>query len=184
MRLVLANVIIWSAAGLVAFEAISPNPTLISSDPGAEVSTIRIAYETLEVPSPSVAMVDTIAARPLFTPNRRPPAEREVVAGSDRPRFRLTGIGGVADGLTAHIAGADGKVGLYVVGQVVDGWTVAEVRKDGAALSRQGKRFELTFTSHLADPPTAKAASTVEAGGGAASTETPLNLFTGNVDQD
>lgn len=84
-------------------------------------------------PDPIDQMVETVLARPLFSPSRRPPA----FAVENAAMPRLSGIVLSPAGRVAIFQRASGTRTIVVApGGTIDGWTVKDIATDAISLAR------------------------------------------------
>ena len=89
---------------------------------------------------PADSLVTTILARPLFTPDRRPPASPQS-PGADLKDKRFAGIVIEPDRRLAIFAVTGGKPLAVTEGDSVDGWQIESITAEKIALaSTQGSR--------------------------------------------
>ena len=135
---------IWSAA---------PAPV----DAPARAGTHTGAARAADVPVPqdlTQQRVDTVLARPLFAPSRRPPA---LAADERSAPPRLSGILVWPAGRVAMVQAASGKhASALAKGGAIDGWTVTDIASDTITLRRASE--SVTVGLKFA-PPTAVAAA-------------------------
>jgi hypothetical protein len=106
--------------------------------------------------------------RPLFTPNRRPPAVLKAVRDvapppAPPPNLTLFGILVGTDGPSAIVRGAPSEKVVHVrVGDQVEGWKIARIGERQIVLSRDDRSviFKMFTTSHVAEEHTADASPT------------------------
>ncbi|MCF4164783.1 hypothetical protein L2U69_03910 [Zavarzinia compransoris] len=82
-----------------------------------------------------------ILARPLFAPDRRPPADDGPAADADM--FQVIGIGTAADAATALLRGPGGAALRVLPGQSVAGWRVEAIAPGAVTLTRGDRRLVL-----------------------------------------
>lgn len=147
-RLAAINLLLWGGAALGATaigDALrtplevpdSSGPHAGPFNPPQPPPTIDAAF----IPPPA-SVFAPIAARPLFTPTRRPPpvaAEATAPEAADPPTLALVGVlmrdGAPALALMRDAEGATLRLGP---GATHDGWTVAEIAPRAVTLRREG----------------------------------------------
>ncbi|SDZ89304.1 hypothetical protein [Rubrimonas cliftonensis] len=150
LRMILLNMLVWGAAAFAA-----AGLARVAAAPPVERAPARVSLSApLEVEAPRRPGPDAFAAiaeRPLFSPSRRPPAVvASAGAAPDGPPPPLALIGVVGGGQTrvalartsgAQISGGRADETLRLrPGDVVDGWTVAEIAERAITLERGGER--------------------------------------------
>jgi hypothetical protein len=117
-------------------------------DPASAGSSAAMPKETVPRPGPGEPqpnMVESILARPLFSPGRRPAARERVVVAPELPR--LSGIVTMPEFRRAifETPGA-GRSGMSVVSEAdtIGGWTVLAIGTHKVVLTRQGAMLLLT----------------------------------------
>lgn len=183
-RLIVASILVWSAAGLMAFEAAAPDKSGTDATPAAD-GVPAVTYETRRIPGPDPAHATTIAARPLFSPSRRPPAAaipavvQAAEAAPTDPGLRLRGVGGRTGSLAAYVSNADGDVQLRAAGDRIEGWEVVTVGPDAVELRRGEASLVLRFPGPGEDAQRPRA---VRKDVGEGNAPAPDTMFTGGVD--
>ncbi|MBV8650405.1 MAG: hypothetical protein JO255_02990, partial [Alphaproteobacteria bacterium] len=131
-------------AGLMSCAALGLETALsipdAASSPEPPRHTLAPAAPVAAVPVDDTALVTEIAARPLFTPGRRPPAPPQaappVVAeevAKPEWNWRLAGLM-IAPGRREALFLRQGEQRTVSEGQEIDGWILAAVRADGVML--------------------------------------------------
>jgi hypothetical protein len=102
------------------------------------------AARVADVPVPqdlTQQLVNTVLARPLFAPGRRPPA---LATDGRSAAPRLSGIVVWPAGRVAMVQATSGKrTNAVAKGGVVDGWTVADITSDTITVQRAGDSVTL-----------------------------------------
>jgi hypothetical protein len=109
------------------------------------------------------ALVAQIAARPLFTPGRRPPQpppEAPPVIAITKPEWnwRFAGLM-IAPGRREALFLRGGEQRAVAEGEEIDGWTLASVRADGVTLEDSDGSRTLTPEAQPAKVPALRAAA-------------------------
>ena len=156
MRATLAILLV-AAAGLVAtlaweLGAFASPDTRIAPRPRAAVATAAPGA----APDHTSEWIAAILARPVFSPDRRPPAEIASTPGVRLPEGlpRLSGVLVGPFGRSAIFA-ADGRKPLVVdVGGRIDAWTVRTIDVDTVQVSGPGgaRTLHPSFASSAAGP--------------------------------
>lgn len=108
--------------------------TSLQTGPAAAAASASIRPDQTE------QLVETVLARPLFSPNRRPPA----TASGNSGMPRLSGIVLSPAGRTAIFQPASGKRAIVVgKGETVDGWIVQDIATDAVTLARANEAMTL-----------------------------------------
>jgi hypothetical protein len=109
---------------------------------------------------PAVESFHAMLERPLFVADRKPPAvaaeptvmpdegplETEAPTGNDGPELRFVGTVGRDGAMTALVLrGEQTEVMRLVVGDEIDGWTVADVRTSELVIEHEDERRVLTI---------------------------------------
>jgi hypothetical protein len=161
-RLLIVNALVWSgvaAAAAAVLDAARPHAPPPAA-PRPSVSADVGAAEPAAPAPPALTAFAAIADRPLFSPDRRPPAAVATgspTTGAAPPPLALLGVAGFDDDRVAIARLGDAVLRLRA-GAVVDGWTVAAV--DPRALTLRAGATE--HRVRLGDP------SPDGAGGGSA----------------
>jgi len=144
--------------GLLQHEPVEPRRP---ATPGVEQSTPGAPAQRAPVLDALTETVD----RPLFSPERRPPAEqapaevaplpRAEVALQPPPRLELSAVIIEPQRRLALFRAASGASLRAEEGERVEGWTLQEVRDDGVTLERDGRTHELALRTF--EPPPAGA---------------------------
>ena len=119
---------------------------IVDADQPSELDPTRAPQA--EFTFPPLAEFSEIAARPLFSPSRRPPAETEEPDDEeDAPpkplHFILTGVVISAEGQLALLRRINtAEVIRALLGQEIDGWQVERIESDRVTL-RQGDTIEV-----------------------------------------
>ncbi len=102
-----------------------------------------VAAPEAVVPDHTNEWVASILARPLFSPDRRPPADGSVVAGAELASLpRLSGVLVGPFGRSAIFAPDGGKPLIVVEGGRVAAWTVQAIRANAVeVVGPDGKRM-------------------------------------------
>lgn len=112
----------------------------IARDP---VSAPRVDIVTLE--RKPLSLFAEIAARPLFSPTRRPPptapAERTVRTAAPPPDILLTGLFRSGDEARAIIAKGGAAPEIVSLGEDLGGWRLVEITESEVALESGGRRL-------------------------------------------
>lgn len=125
----------------------APAGAIQPADSGATPATTRLAPVVT-----GEAAFAAIAARPLFSPTRRPPeGSADGPTGpvsSDLSGYAVTGIVTSADGGVAILektgVAAGQEPGLILSpGDTIEGWTVDAIREDRVVVLKDGERQEL-----------------------------------------
>lgn len=132
LRLVLLSALGMLLAGAVGLELASGPPAESGAAPGAPGPAAQQAPVPAPDPGPSQSEVQGILARPLFSPNRRPPAAG--VAAPDAPPPSLPRVAGIlmdgsqrsvifatADGVRPVVLNVGGEVNGFRVQSIEDG---------------------------------------------------------------
>jgi hypothetical protein len=99
------------------------------------------APAAIPAPLPPLDAFREIAARPLFTPDRRPPAHAPVRVSQE---LRLEGVVVIGAEKRAIIKQADGRTARVSEGGTVGDWTVRQIDRDRVLLVAGDRRLELT----------------------------------------
>jgi len=90
-----------------------------------------------------------VEARPLFRPDRRPPATQEADPPAAQTqaleRYAVLGIIAAPARATALIREPSGKVVHLRAGQALDGWTLVTITPKGLVFTSGGRTQELAF---------------------------------------
>lgn len=110
--------------------------------PGASPAALDSAERPATRPDapPLDAWTDIVLSRPLFSPDRRPPASE---AGPRLGLPRLAGTIGTGDAMLAIFQAEGGKAVTASTGAKVGDWTVAEITPGAVTLARGGSRATL-----------------------------------------
>ncbi len=101
---------------------------------------------------PPLSTFREIWTRPVFAPSRRPEAivatPRTPVGpapGNDQqaPAIKIVGVAIGPDGSAALVRTARNTVKRYYVDDVIEGWTIEQIKPDNVTVSRQGARWLL-----------------------------------------
>lgn len=149
--MILLNALVWGAAAFAAagLARVAAAPPVERASARASLSA-PLRIETPRLPGPDAFAA--IAERPLFSSTRRPPAVAAVAQGAaaDGPPPPLALIG-VLGGAQSRVAlartvdgGADETLRLRA-GDVVEGWTVAEIAARAITLERGGERLSVAL---------------------------------------
>jgi hypothetical protein len=140
------------------------------SQPGAEPMQVGSSSEARPLSptdflDPPVEKADylNVAERPLFLPDRRPPAEEpeepeipEAVPNVALDKFDLTAIIITPDESVAWVRSPSKATPEKVrLGDDIDGWTVKVIRDDEIELERQGESDTLVLRDYAKGPPPA-----------------------------
>jgi len=148
---VLATVL-WLGSGRAQIAAVAPD-----ANPGAVEDTVVALAPVFTLPEPD--QFHSLAERPLFVANRRPPepaAERKAVSKpapkpARRPEFILSAIVREGNHWIA-VLGTRGRGNPppveVEVGGVVAGWKVERIGADGVVLRKGAQRTELTLRTY------------------------------------
>ncbi|MFM8441756.1 MAG: hypothetical protein ACKN9W_00255 [Methylococcus sp.] len=110
---------------------------------------------------PGLSQYQQMAERPLFMESRRPsppappgpppPAKPEVAPPIN---FKVMGILATPEGRMTLIADAKGKYKRMKVKDALDGWQIAEIKKDTVSIEQAGFREDLSLLKKRAKGPT------------------------------
>ena len=125
--------------------------TQFELDAPRELATTEISLSRTNAAGPrsyaaSVeTQVETVLARPLFNPTRRPPAAAASIfdSGSGLENLRLAGIITAPGRRLAIFADTDGKPLAFAEGQVVNGWRIHNITPRELSLSVAGGTISL-----------------------------------------
>ena len=125
--------------------------TQFEPDAPRELATTEISLSRTNAAGPrsyaaSVeTQVETVLARPLFNPTRRPPAAAASIfdSGSGLENLRLAGIITAPGRRLAIFADTDGKPLAFAEGQVVNGWRIHNITPRELSLSVAGGMISL-----------------------------------------
>lgn len=136
----------------------------------------------VSISRPALGSYGEIAARPVFSPDRRPPADVEAVEAEPEPAalpaIALTGITVAGTRRRALVRFADQAPELVSVGDLLAGWRLMALDDASARFERAGT----SYTAHLGEPAPGNAASGAErSGGGQQSLSSDRN---GNASRD
>jgi hypothetical protein len=141
VRYLLANALVWAAVAAAAATVIDAAAgrgaiDAVAATPEAAPSGLRV--ETVSAARPPREAFAAIAARPLFTPGRRPAAAPAPAGGAERFPAALIGVVGAPDGRIALVRDADGAVARLREGGAVAGWRVERIEDARIVLSGAG----------------------------------------------
>ena len=105
------------------------------------LGAIAATQPALPAPLPPLDAFREIADRPLFTPDRRPPARARPVVSQD---LRLEGVVVIGTQKRAIIKQADGRTARVGEGETVGDWTVRQIERDRVVLVAGDRRLDLT----------------------------------------
>jgi hypothetical protein len=138
-----------SLAGLLAVQLREPAPGEWADVPGQPPAPEAAALPTARTyGTPARAAFDEILKRPLFVPDRRPPAIPPPTAPEPEPQVelpvRLEGIATVGDTRVAVLRDLSNNTGLRLSeGMEFQGWKLDTIEAQRAVLSRGGQVQEL-----------------------------------------
>ena len=131
------------ALGVAAYSEAVKEPPHFAVALADEV-TVR-APERVSLPVPELSDSDVIAARPVFAPDRRPPAPPEPAptlkpAPAKPPAVALKGIAEAGEERRALLEVAAEGQKLVRIGESVLGWKLLALDANAATFERSGKR--------------------------------------------
>jgi hypothetical protein len=121
-----------------------------SRDAAALARNSLIDPPVLQWPGP-LAAYEEIAARTLFTPQRRPPAAPVLAAAAAQDSVPFTGLVAVAigpDRRAAILQLASGRTAVLMQGETVDGWVLSDVSPGQVTLRSASGETALRFPVH------------------------------------
>jgi hypothetical protein len=137
-RLLIVNALVWSgvaAAAAAVVDAARPDAPPPASLRSSELAPLDVAEPAAPAP-PALSAFAAIAERPLFSPDRRPPAtvaDGSPAAGAAPPPLALLGVAGF-EGDRVAIARLGDETLRLRAGAAVEGWTVVGVEPRAVTL--------------------------------------------------